>query len=85
MVRRVLPWQRRLIPRCFWQLHYRHCIVDGPGDESWWSTTALLAVTPGTVASAANSAFQDCNLLPHFYIPSTATGAALNVAVERVK
>jgi hypothetical protein len=40
------------------------------------------SVTPGTVASAANSAFADCNLLPNFYIPSTATGAALNVPVS---
>jgi hypothetical protein len=40
------------------------------------------SATPGTVASAANSAFADCNLLPNFYIPSTATGAALNVPVS---
>jgi hypothetical protein len=40
------------------------------------------SATPGTVASAANSALADCNLLPNFYIPSTATGAALYVPVS---
>ena len=31
------------------------------------------SATPGTAPSAQNSALTDCNLLPHFYIPSTAT------------
>ena len=39
------------------------------------------SVAPGTAPSTSNSALNDCNLLPNFYIP-TGTGAALYVPVS---
>ena len=39
------------------------------------------SVAPGTAPSTTNSALNDCNLLPNFYIP-TGTGAALYVPVS---
>jgi hypothetical protein len=54
-------------------------VVGTPGGEYNCPTGSA---TPGTVASAANSALADCNLLPNFYIPATATGAALYVPVS---
>jgi len=40
------------------------------------------SVTPGTASSTANNALSDCNLLPNYYIPAAATGAALFVPVS---
>jgi hypothetical protein len=39
------------------------------------------SVTPGS-GGVVNNALADCNLLPGYYIPATATGAALNVPVS---
>jgi hypothetical protein len=47
-------------------------VVGTPGGEFNCPTGS---VTPGAMASNVNSALVDCNLLPNFYIPSTATAS----------